>query len=617
MPENNQNLENFNLKELESNQASDFDQNKSQKKSPRKRLNLNKKHIKIGLGVIAAIIIIFAVASFLRGWFSFSKERVSLEIEGPTEIASGEEVEFSIKYQNNNKIDLNNSKLIIDYPSGAYSAQGDELTQEIFEIGKILPKTEGEKKIKIRLAGDKGNIKLLNARLNFQPENISSYFENSASFKITITKVLIGLYLTTPQKAISGEEVSYTLDYMNNSDDDFSNLKIELDYPSGFSFKNAIPEPDEEDNIWYLEKLDKKDRETIKITGSLEGIEGENKNLKAIVNRIEGDKTLQYSQTNSITQISSSPLLLSLSVNDKEKSTNVDYQEKLDYKINFKNNSDIAFSQLVLKVYLNGNALDLKTISLKEKGFFDSLNNIITWSAAGVPSLALLPPGESGSVEFSVSIKNNLDINNFSDRNFEVLVRAELETLNVPPQFNLERLKIEKTLNSKVNSKIILQAKGYYNETSANIQNYGPIPPKVNQTTTYTIHWQITNSSNDVKNVRVTAILPQGINWKDNYKVSHSGTELEYNERTKQIAWKIDKVPAAVGYLIPVYELVFQVALTPSITQVGVAPVLIDESSLEGEDIFTGEILESFDSAIDASLPDDSSIDIGQGRVAE
>jgi len=178
-------------------------------------------------------------------------------------------------------------------------------------------------------------------------------------------------------------------------------------------------------------------------------------------------------------------------------------------------------------------------------------------------------------------------------------------------------LKVEKILKSKVNSQVVLRAKGYYNETTANITNSGPIPPKVNQATTYTIHWQITNTSNDLENVRVTAILPEGIEWRNVYTTLNKDTKLEYNERTKQIVWSMNKIPAATGFLIPAYELVFQIALRPSITQVGTSPVLIDESILEGKDTFTGEMLEVFSPAIATDLPDDLTISAKLGEVVE
>jgi len=178
-------------------------------------------------------------------------------------------------------------------------------------------------------------------------------------------------------------------------------------------------------------------------------------------------------------------------------------------------------------------------------------------------------------------------------------------------------MKITDELKSKINSNAILYTKGYYHETTTDINNSGPIPPQVNKLTTYTIHWQITNSPNDLEKVRVTAILPQGIEWQNNHKTLNNESKLEYNERTKQITWTINKIPTATGFLIPAYELVFQVGLRPSITQINTEPILINESKLEAEDTFTKELLESSDSIITTILPDDPTITERQGRVRE
>ncbi len=611
----NANQENFNVTEIKSEKPAEIS---SQEKKPARGWSaLGRRHFKIGLAVIVAIIFIVAITAFLKGWFSFSKDKIELEIIAPQEISSGEEFDFTVRYKNNNRVGITDVRLVLNYPPGAYSVDGKELTKEVIEAEKLLPKKEAVKSFRIRLAGERGNIKYLMAGLSYRPENINSSFENSTSFKISINSVLLGLYLVAPQKTIGGGEVSYILDYINNSDKDFSNLRIELKYPAGFTFKTANPQPIEGNKIWQLEGLKKNEHGTINISGILDGLESENKTLEASIGEINGDKFLRYSQTSAVTQISNSPLVLNVFQNDGTGENNISAGEKLSYRIEFKNNADIVLSQLVLKAYFQGEMFDFRTLRLKEKGLFDSLNNVITWSAAGDPSLALLPPGESGQVEFLVSIKDNFLVNDFTDKNFKISVRAELETLNVPPQFNLERLKIEKISTSKLNSKTVLKAKGYYNETTSNIDNFGPIPPRVNQVTAYTIHWQITNAANDLENVRITAVLPQGTGWRNVYTTLNQNTELEYNERTKQIVWKIDKIPAAVGSLIPAYELVFQITLQPSVTQIGVSPVLIDESHLEAKDTFTGETLESFSPAIATDLPDDLSIGRRGGEVEE
>ena len=578
----------------------------------------NKKYLKIGIGVLVGLAVIGIAFIFIRGWFSFSKNKVEINIIAEEEVSSGEELKIIISSENNNRVDLKEAELIIDYPQGTYSPEGEELTQEIIEVGDVFSKDKNLQEIKIRLTGEEGSFKFLSARLNYKPTNINSRFESSTSFKININSVLIGLYLTAPQKAVSGEEISFSLDYINNTREDFSGLKIEFDYPAGFTFKVAepAPEPNGEDNSWNIGDLGERERGTIKISGTFEGIKGENKALEVSLGKVENNDFLRYSQATSITQISASPLQVFLSLNEEEERTSVNFGEILNYKIDFRNNTDIALSQLVLKAHFKGKVFSFEKLALAGGGFFDSVNNTITWSAAGVPALALLPPGEAGEVSFSVPVKSNPPINNLGDKNFQISVQAELETLNVPPQFNLERLKIEKALSSKVNSSLSLRTKGYFNETTTDINNFGPIPPKVNQATSYTIHWQIANNSNDLEDIRVSAILPQGIKWENNYSTLGKGTEVQYNERTKQIVWEIEKISAATGVLFPAYELVFQVSLRPSITQVGTTPVLIDESQLEASDMFTGETIEAFSKAVATNLPDDPSVSQNEGRVA-
>ena len=240
----NQKQEDFNIKEINRQELVDF-----KFKRPDEKPSSLKKYFRIGLIVVIVIILIVAAVIFFKNWFSFSKAKVELEVVAPIEIASGEEVMFVVRYQNNNRVVLKDVKLIIDYPREAYSIEGEELTQEIIELEDILAERRGSKDFKIRLTGEKDSAKILTVKLSYRPENISSRFENLATFKINIISVLLGLYLTVPQKAVSGEGVSYILDYINNSEEDFSNLKIEIDYPSGFYFKSAQPEPREQHNI--------------------------------------------------------------------------------------------------------------------------------------------------------------------------------------------------------------------------------------------------------------------------------------------------------------------------------------------------------------------------------
>lgn len=578
----------------------------------------SKKNLPKTLIAILIIVILIAAGAIFWGRHSFSKAKVELDIELPEEIASGEEVILKVKYKNTNRVDLKDADIIIDYPLGTFSLEGEEVFQEEKELGTILRKSEGEEEFRVRFVGGKGDVKSLVAKLNYQPQNINSRFENSALFRIEINSVLIRIDIEGSEKTVSDQEVNYSIEYENETDDDISNLRMELAYSDDFEFKSAEPNPKsaEANNIWEIKSLRSGQKKTINLKGILKGEEGENKTLKATLSKVENGTFLQYSQKEFITQISPSPLLLRLEIDGIEGKCNVDSGQRLDYKIEFRNNTEMALVEFILRAYLNNKVFDFQTLDLGNTGFFDSRQGIITWSGAEVSALSLLEPNQSGQVNFSVEIRDPL-VFSYNDKNFQAKMSAELGTLAVPAEFSVSELKVEKELNCRINSQLSLQTKAYYYEPGTEIINTGPIPPQVDQLTNYTIHWQISNGSNDVESLRLWAILPQGIDWANNYVNKVQDSELYYNERTKEIIWQINKVPAGTGIIFPTYELIFQVGLRPSLNQVNQTLTLINESSIEGKDSFTKVILKDFTSIIDTSLPHDSRIGIGQGKVVE
>jgi len=578
----------------------------------------NRKNFPKTLIVILILVILMAVGAILWGRHSFSRARVQLDVEAPENIASGEEITFKIDYKNDNRVALYDASLIIDYPQGTFSREGKEVFQEEKKIGTILRNSSGEQEFKVRFVGEKGSAKNLIVKLNYQPQNISSRFENSSSFRIEINSVLIDIKISGSEKTTAGQKVTYLVEYENTTKEDIPDLKVKLDYVDDFQFKNAVPTPNEgTNNIWQLASFGAGEKKSIALEGILDGTEGEEKILKVKIGRMEGDVFIQYSQSEFLTQISPSPLLLLLNIEGIEETCNINPGEELRYQIDFKNNTDIALNQLVLKAYFQDNIFDFKTLNLGGKGYFNSKDNVITWSGAEVQSLNLLEPNQSDKVNFSVKIKDVLPVFSYNDKNFQAKLRAEIQTLSVPVKFTISELKFEKELDCKINSELDLESKVYYYEPKPGIFNTGPIPPKVDQMTTYTVHWQLANSSNDLENVQIKTILPQGITWSNYYINSVSNSTISHNDRTNEIIWEIKKVPAGTGVVLPIYELIFQIGLRPSINQVGQTPTLVNESSSEGRDTFTGNTLKAFTPEVDTSLPDDPKIGYGQGKVIE
>jgi hypothetical protein len=90
---------------------------------------------------------------------------------------------------------------------------------------------------------------------------------------------------------------------------------------------------------------------------------------------------------------------------------------------------------------------------------------------------------------------------------------------------------------------------------------------------------------------------------------------VEYRERTREIIWNLERVPAGAGIDKPSSNLVFQLGLTPTDDSVGRAMDLIAESALKGTDTFTQEIVVKQAGKINSTVPDDKSMNEDMGLV--
>jgi len=79
----------------------------------------------------------------------------------------------------------------------------------------------------------------------------------------------------------------------------------------------------------------------------------------------------------------------------------------------------------------------------------------------------------------------------------------------------------------------------------------------------------------------------------------------------------VGDLQSAVGILLPVEEVAFQIAITPSLAHLDNLVELIGQSRAVGQDDFVGLELISIVKSIDTDLPDDLKISKKQGEVIE
>jgi len=432
---------------------------------------------------------------------------------------------------------------------------------------------------------------------------------NEKDFLSTIISVPLVLGFNLPEKIVSEQTLNFSLKYVNTSDATFNNSRLKIEYPAGFIFDSALPSPSEENNVWDLSEIGSGQEGTIIIKGTISGNEGENKVFKAQIGMMQGEEFVAFAQTLNSPQVSVSPLAIEQEITDPADSQ-VGLGQMVGYKLKYRNTTDVAIGPVVITLKIDSRAVDFSSLNVI-KGFFSSSENTIIWNSSSLPGLENLAAGAAGELIFSLRTKEKLVIVNSSDKNFTITTSAQIDSPNVPLALTGTSLTGKNQLTLKVNSRLVLGMKGFYNDRL--LPNSGPLPPRVGQETTYTIYWQLLNISNDLKDVTVEAYLLPYMRWKGKFYLNNE--DIKYDEATGKITWKISRLAAGTGLLLPVKQVAFQIGFVPSLSQVGNLAVIVKEVKASGNDSFTENNISVSVPELKSDMPDDSAVGFENGRV--
>ena len=547
---------------------------------------MNKKILKY-LVLLAFILLIGAISSFWFSGPSFRDKDVVFELEGPTQVTSGEEVTYKLEYSNETRSTLHNLDIVFFYPEGSAVLAGDKILEdhsEDFTVEELAPGEKGEKEFTAFLIGEKGSIKFAKSTLSFKAGTISSTFEKNASLSTTIVSAPITLTLVAPPNSVSGDGVQYILDYRNTTEQDASDLILEFDYPDGFIPREFSRQPDSGTNIWKIDLLKQGKAGRITISGPLSGQEGESKVVSVKLKRKISDEYVDYQKASAATVISNPILGLEILANNSS-----DYSaslgDRLTYTIKYANNSNINFSGMNLTVKLEGDMFDFGTMDTRG-GFFDDSAKTITWDFSTVPDFANFTVGTKGQISFFISLKSVFpsSIPGTSQERF-VKVSAKLGTQNVPAGFEGTEVSVSSGLVTKITTQPALNQIAYYNDP--NFGSFGPFPLKAGEETYLTIHWQLSNPGNDIENVKIVGKLSSGIQWEGSAIANNGLPPPSYNINSGEVTWAFSRLPYGAGAFSEKYEGVFRVKVKPSSQQVGSKIQLIDSVQFTGADTFT------------------------------
>ena len=544
----------------------------------------------IGTLIVAVILIGGGVDFYFYYQNSLVSQGVGIEFSGNSQVNLGQPFSVTVNYFNNTNYVLKDSVMSLSLPDGVESVDSPQDRVLSKSIGDLSP--GGVSKINYTLIALKnpGSVQTLTASFSYGLfSGSSSRFQKNSTYNINVLGPAVSLTFNSPTNITSGQNFDLVVTYQNNTATTMKNLSLNLTYPSNFTFVKSSVKPSSSNNVWLIDFLNPGDTQQITITGFVVGQSQTFFDISASINSNINGQNYALNTQDMKFLITSSPLSVSVNLNNNPNYI-ASLSDNLNYTISYQNNSQTVLKDAIVTVTLSGEMFNFST--LKTSGSYNGLTQTLSWNASNDPNLAAISPGSGGSESFSINVKSYYPIVKMSDKNFVLRVKAQVQSPTQIPGSNLSNTTGATEYDTDVMGAVSIAAKGYFYDPSSTIVNSGPFPPKVNQTTEYTIHWIITNYSTDISNVSVEASL--GVNVSCGKIISSTvSSQPVCNQQNGTVTWNIDKIPATAGIVLNPVEAIFQVQATPAQIQVNAPMTLLGPTQITATDDFTGLTLQS------------------------
>lgn len=555
-------------------------------------------------------VLLVSVGFILWWWFfSFPASRVVLAITGPEEVRIGERQEILIKYENKTRSPLTEARLILSLPEGV-SVSGDPGLRRIErDLGTVGIDGRGEEKIALRFTGETGKSIELKPSIVFRPQNISAKLEKSSSLNVHLGPAFLKVEISAPNEALSEEKFWTTVRYENIGEETAENVRLRLSLPQSFRITKVVPSRFNAGADWNLGELSPDEKGEITIEGILTGgKEREQNSFTAELGLSERGSFLNISKSSANVSIAASPLPISATVNNAT-ALSIRPADDLIFKILYKNSTAVALREIVIKAELAGDMFDFS--SLKAGGaYFDSGTQTLTWHGGNTPGLLTLNPNEGGEITFEIKVLPTYRLTSGQKKELTLKMKASISTSSIPPTLGVRELANETEINMPVVSNVMLRARITFEG--------GASPMKVGSESIFRVNWEAITFSNDIKEVKVRTILPEGVNWAGDVSgnfAEFNAAPPEYNERTQEITWAIPLLPAGSGVSITAPNTSFSIKARPSSQYINRTVPLLGAVEIEGQDSFANVRVASQTQPINSSLPDDRNWNPKNGEV--
>ncbi len=492
----------------------------------------------------------------------------------PSELTSGAPVHLELLYANNTGYPLTNVEIDVNVPQGFLMTSSAPLatnaTDFTWVLGTISAHSDGKIVVDGLWQADVPSTTGIQALASYKPANFNAQFNDIVTATVTTNASTLALTVDPVPQASAGQEISYLVRLKNSGADVIIAPTVDVTLPEGFFVKTSTPAlvPGAA-SIFALPDLLAGTETSVTIVGTYASdVSG----VRTMTSRVRVGAVRPSVQATATTEttVQGSALSLVMVGNGNEGTIAADPGSLLRVALRLENTGDVPITDA--SALLDFTAED---------------NLPITWSTAVLDGgkitakgitfdtkrIGTLAPGAHVALNLAFPLKTDLSAVSSA---FSIAFSAtQLGVTVYAPSLTV-------VLNSEVQLTSTLR---YFAEDGSPLGS-GPLPPVVGSATHYRAIWSIASGVHAVKDVTVSATLPDGVVW-DNFATADGGS-VTYDDVTRVVRWTMSSIPKDASALTAK----FSVSITPNANDEGLVKTIVGSSVFRAKDEETGAVIE-------------------------
>lgn len=507
------------------------------------------------------IVLLLLVAYFVYIYYfagDNDMSAVNFEITAPEEVVVGENFSYIVSYKNPTKFAISDVRLELTYPEnfifGSSSLEAGNFTNS-FNLADISAGEEGSVFINGQIIGQVQSVNVVNANFNYIPVNFSSQFKKQSSSATVVKGIGFEIDLDYPDLIFVGQKSEIDINFSNLEDNHLGDIIIEFILPPSAEIELKTKEENVADNLiesegpsaWLLNIKDLVDK-SLSFTYVIdEEVDSADPILRLKKRLPDGQAYIFYEEILDIEAVKSD-LNISLYLNGTKSNQAVNFGETLNYTLNYSNKGESSYKDAVMTAVFEGFMFDISSLESEISG--DIRSNQIIWNQENIAGLKEIKPGDEGEISFSIKIKEFKEEYLLED--MEVITYSQYGGDNEEDTDNRSNV-IVSAINSNLS---IGEEIRYFDENNMPVGS-GPLPPRVDETTTFRVYWRLQNNLHELRDTKVSLELPEYVSYEKSNSVSVGN--MFFNDDQRMVIWDVGRLPASVFEA----EASFTISITP------------------------------------------------------